>query len=386
MALGVVVAGAGAPAQATGATSASAGGVEAFAPESVTFVSSDRGWVLGVGRCLRRRCFGLLETTDGGSSWSQRPLPAGLATLPLGSGFPEPALNVRFADPLDGWIFGSVLEGGFPRPRLWATDDGGRSWHQQRLAWIGVDGSILDLEAAAGTAYILATANDGRVTVASSPVASGRWRRSQQVALLLPAGGAEASGSFVLEGARGWLVEGNDRGTSGSARLTSTGAWTAWTPSCRSVGGTFAVPAVTGNDMVAVCVMGGFASPLSPAAPRGARLGSSWLYVSHDAGGAFTAAAELGALGTFFGPIAEPVAGTILLGRSAAGSGELEASFDGGRRWTTVARGSVVYLGFTTSTRGVAITQSPSGGQAALLMSNDGGHRWRTVALPALRV
>ena len=166
--------------------------------------------------------------------------------------------------------------------------------------------------------------------------------------------------------------------------LAPTGAWTAWTPPCRSVGGTFAVPAVTGDDMAAVCVMGGFASPLSPAAPRGARLGSSWLYVSHDAGRTFTAAAELGALGTSFGPVAEPVPGTILVGRSAAGSNELEASFDGGLRWTTVAHGPVSYLGFTTPTQGVAITQSPSGGRAALLMSDDGGHRWRTVALPAL--
>jgi hypothetical protein len=137
--------------------------------------------------------------------------------------------------------------------------------------------------------------------------------------------------------------------------------------------------------MAAVCVMGGFAAPLSPAAPRGARLGSTWLYVSHDAGRTFTAAAELGALGTYFGPVAEPVPGTILVGRSSASAGELEASFDGGRRWTTVAHGSVVYLGFTTATQGVAITQSASGGHAALLMSYDGGHSWRTIALPAAR-
>ncbi len=379
----IVAAAAAGPARAASAVGAP---FQAFAPESVTFVSSNRGWVLGVGSCARGRCFGLLETTDGGTRWSQRPLPTGISALRPGSGFPGAVLSVRFADPLHGWISGNVLQGGFFRPRLWVTEDGGRSWRLQRLAWIGVDSSILDLEAAAGTAYLLATTNDGRVTVASSPVASGHWRRSRQVALLLPAGGAEASGSFVLEGARGWLVEGNDRGTSGSARLTSTGAWTTWTPPCRSVGGTFAVPAVTGNDMAAVCVMGGFASPLSAAAPRGARLGSSWLYISHNAGGAFTAAAELSdALGTFFGPVAEPVPGAIILGKSAAGSGMLEASFDGGRHWTTVAHGPVVYLGFTTSMQGVAITQSPSGAHAALLMSFDGGHRWQTVALPALR-
>lgn len=137
--------------------------------------------------------------------------------------------------------------------------------------------------------------------------------------------------------------------------------------------------------MVAMCVIGGFASPLTSAAPRGVRLGSSWPYVSHDADRTFTAAAELGALGTFFGPVAEPVARTILIGRSAADSGELKASFDSGRSFATVAHGPVVYVGFTTSTQSVAITRSPADAYGGMLISSDGGHRRRTVALPALR-
>jgi hypothetical protein len=292
---------------------------------------------------------------------------------------------VRFANSRDGWIFGGLLEGGLFRPRLWGTEDGGRTWQPIRLAWVGNDGSILDLEAAAGTAYLMAIANPGRVTIASTPVVSERWRRSRQIPLPLPAGGAEPSGSFVLEGKRGWLVEGNDRGVSGSAMLDPSGAWTTWRAPCRSVGGSYTVPAVTGDELAAVCVIGGFASPLSPAAPRGARLGSSWLYLSRDGGRTFSAAVELGALGTFFGPVAEPAPGTILLARSRASSGALEASFDGGREWTTVARVPVVYLGFTTPLQGVAISQSPAGGEAALLMSYDGGHSWQTISFPRLR-
>lgn len=362
-----------------------ADGASAFAPESVTFVSPSQGWVLGVGSCRGGGCLGLFKTTDGGSRWSQLPVPPGLASLRFASAFPGSAFNVRFADPLDGWLFGGILRGGYLHPQLWATHDGGRSWRPVRLALIDNDSSILDLEATASTAYLLVTTDRGSVTVARSPVATEQWTRAPQVLLLLPAGGAEPSGSLILEGAHGWLIEGNDRGTSGSARLTSNGSWTAWSPPCRNVGGTFAVPAAAGVDMAAVCVMGGFASPLSPAAPRGARLGSSWLYVSDDDGRSFTAAAELGGLGTFFGPVAEPVPGTILVGRSSVSSGELEASFDGGHRWTTVAHGSVVYLGFTTATQGVAITQSSSGAHGALLMSYDGGHRWRTIVFPALR-
>ncbi len=155
MCLAALVAGAVAAAQQALGTPARVGANQAFAPESVTFVSSSQGWVLGVGSCSRGRCFGLLETTDGGSSWSQRPLPAGLATMRPASPFDEVPLDVRFADPLDGWIFGGVLQGGYSRPRIWATHDGGRSWQLQRLAWVGGDTSILDLEATAVTAYLL---------------------------------------------------------------------------------------------------------------------------------------------------------------------------------------------------------------------------------------
>jgi hypothetical protein len=66
-----------------------ADGASAFAPESVTFVSPSQGWVLGVGSCRGGGCLGLFKTTDGGSRWSQLPVPPGLASLRLASAFPR---------------------------------------------------------------------------------------------------------------------------------------------------------------------------------------------------------------------------------------------------------------------------------------------------------
>ncbi len=272
-----------------------------FSPQSVTFVSPDTGWVLGTAPCASEgRCLSLRETTDAGRSWSTRPLPAALvaaADRKVGGDraalYPGAGLSVRFADAKDGWIEGGlavpVRQGGLASvsvvATLWSTHDGGRTWREQALRGLHRQGAILDLEAAAGTVYRIEINDRNAVTVESSPVTADRWLVDHTPRLGLPAGGGELSGAIVLQGTSGWLVEGNDRGTTGSARLDGNGRWVAWTPPCASVGGSLAVPAAsTPRELVATCVMGGFASPLTKAAPRGATVGSSWLYVSHDGG------------------------------------------------------------------------------------------------------
>jgi hypothetical protein len=337
-------------------------------------------------------CLALRETTDAGRSWSSVPLPGSLvaaadhnvdgapADLWEGSEF---GLNVRFADPTDGWIYGGLTVPGAVGPALWSTHDGGLSWRQQptgALTW-----SIFDLEAAAGRAYLMAEKKGwAGVTVESSPVARDDWHAV--LALGNNAGGAEPSGTIVLQGPNGWLVEGNDRGTAGSARLAGNGQWVAWTPPCASVGNSFAAPAASGaSGLVAVCVMGGFASGLSKAAPRGAALQSSWLYFSENGGATFEAGPELGLQGYSFGDVlASPSPGVVLLSRAYFGNGDaadqdLRASFDGGHHWTVVYRGVLSYLGFTSPEQGVGIVQS-SKRTTAMIMTFDGGHHWRPVA------
>jgi photosystem II stability/assembly factor-like uncharacterized protein len=125
--------------------------------------------------------------------------------------------------------------------------------------------------------------------------------------------------------------------------------------------------------------MGGFASPLSSAAPRGAVLGSTWLYTSDDAGRTFTSGPELGSGNVYFGSVlASPRPSTILVTRNIAPHQELLASFDAGRHWTVVYAGTVSYLHFVDATEGFALAQR-SKGRTQLIMTFDGGYNWFAV-------
>jgi hypothetical protein len=352
-----------------------------FEPLSVTFVSLTTGWALGRAPCRSSgECLALFETTDTGRSWSARSLPASLlaqADRKLDGRTAGVGLNVRFADPSDGWIFGGIpLASGSGVMVLWSTHDGGQVWHKQTIR--AFSGGIFDLEAGAGWAHAMAPDNGDGVAVESSPVSRDSWRSANKVALGDPAGGGEQSGSIVLQGGTGWLVEGNDRGTTGSARLDSAHQWAGWTPPCANVGGSFAVPAASSpHNLVAVCVMGGYASPMPKAAPRGATLGSTWLYTSDNGGMTFRAAVELSRQGYVFdGVLASPAPGVVFSGYGETGTDqELLGSFNGGHNWSVVYRGDISYLGFTSPSQGVAIVQLTNG-TTRMIMSFNGGRSW----------
>ncbi len=372
-----------------------------FDPVSVTFISLDIGWALGTAPCAKSRtCLALRETTDAGSTWTAKPLSTALLAAAdrvvngrlAAQYFGQ--LNVRFANHQDGWIYGSLpgptppagVDFIEPVQYLWSTHDGGRVWRQQSFAWLGKYGSLFDVEAAHGTVYVMGANKTYHVTVESSPVAEDNWHVANVEQLGLPAGGAQPSGTIVLNGSSGWLVVGNDRETSGAARLSADGKWVPWTPPCTSVGNSFATPAASsGATLVAVCTMGGFAQGLSPQAPPGAKLGSSWLYESDNGGSTFAAGPELRLLKNFYsyGVLASPAQGVIFISRPHGKGEELMASFDEGVRWKVVHQeiGQLFYLGFTSATQGVGLVQSPSGlsGTNTMIMTFDGGHHWARV-------
>jgi hypothetical protein len=364
-----------------------------FHPYSVTFVSLDTGWALGTAPCASAgACLELFETTNGGHSWSQRPLPAGLLAAAdrrvggVPADLAESAaggLNVRFADPQDGWIYGGIAV--VPKPSaasgteieavLWSTHDGGLQWQQQTLSGLGEQDLIFDLEAAHGTAHLMQSNTTNGVTIKSSPVSSDSWHVTNTARLGSPAGGGEQQGSFVLQGSSGWLVEGNDRGTTGSARLEG-GRWVSWTPPCASVGHSFAVPAAaTPEQLVASCVMGGFAYPLPKDAPPGAKLESNWLYFSDNGGNSFKHGPELPA--GFEGVLASPVPGVIF---GSIDGEELVASFDGGVHWAVAYPRELSFLGFTSPTQGVGIVRVFDAATSTMIMTYDGGHHWSPVS------
>ena len=376
-----------------------------FHPLSVTFVSLTRGWALGTVPCKSAgACLALRETTNAGHTWAARPLPAKLvrdADRTITNGLPNaspgsvrlPAalygpygLEVRFADARDGWIYGGLpSSAGSLEAVLWSTHDGGATWHHLAVLPGDLrryDGVVFDLEAAGGTAYLMAPNNSNGVSVESSPVGSDNWRPDTTPPLRNPAGGGQQSGAILLQGTRGWLLEGNDRGVTGSAQLLTTGKtkWSSWAPPCAQVGNSFFVPAAsTATNLVAVCQMGGFAYPLSKSAPPGARLGSYWLYVSKNGGASFSASRPLGGTSyPFSGPLASSSPSHIFLGY---GAHELLASFNSGRTWASVYKADFFYLGFTSPTQGVGLAWSspPNRATTRMVMTFDGGRHWAPV-------
>jgi hypothetical protein len=372
-----------------------------FSPLSVDFTTVTTGWALGTTPCHNDSvCLSLSKTTDAGRTWTVSPLPQSLLHLadrkidgtpaiqndsPFDSG--QLSMNVRFANANDGWIYGSLdippkvsdePTGAF-EPILWSTHDGGRVWKSQSQPWIYYEGTVLDLESNSNTVYYMALNKSFKVTVESSPVSQDRWHVSDSKGLYTPAGGGFLSGAIVFSGDRGWLVEGNDRGVSGSAQLSKNGKWVQWTPPCYSVGNSLAVPAAaTSNHLFAECRMGGYASPLSNTVPRGATLGSTWLYKSVNAGRTFTAVTELGPQSQYFGPeIAASSSGTILITESSSTpqSQNLLGSFDAGRHWSVVYSGYMVFMHFIDSNEGDALVER-SHGPNRLIMTFDGGHNW----------
>ena len=100
---------------------------------------------------------------------------------------------------------------------VWSTHNGGATWAQDHLpAGLNTTGTVFDLEAAAGRVYLMAHDKSFGVTVESSPLTHDSWSHDNAVGLGSPAGGGEQSGAFVLQGTHGWLVEGNDRGPPGA--------------------------------------------------------------------------------------------------------------------------------------------------------------------------
>jgi hypothetical protein len=374
-----------------------------FSPISVDFTSVLRGWALGIVPCHHKsHCLSLAMTNDAGRTWSTDPLPSALLQLAdhkidgipsvMGGTLDDdnPAyLNVRFANTRDGWIYGSLEassssgDGGSVTflTVIWTTHDGGLTWHSLSRSSMRDQDGVLDLEATSNTVYALALSKSFHVALESSPVHRNHWRVVHTTGLFTPAGGGPMSGAIVFAGSRGWLVEGNDRGTSGSAQLTDKGTWVPWRPPCKPVGNSLAVPAAsTQGQLIAECQIGGFASPLTKAAPRGAKLGSTWLYGSDNSGQTFAPVGELGPNSEYFAPtLAIPQPGTLVITGRNVRQQDLLVSFDNGRTWNTVYVGNVTFVHFVSANEGVALVQG-SKGPHQLIMTFDGGHDWLPVS------
>jgi hypothetical protein len=265
--------------------------------------------------------------------------------------------QVRFADPRDGWAF---------EPQLWSTHDGGVHWKQSSLT------SVWSLEAAGGHVHAVAldqSTND--YALESSVTTSDAWVRTGS--LQLGAGPVPAP-DLVLQGTTGWAIE-NDRTVVGGARLVSR-HWVAWHAPCATNGGTAVIGAATVSSLVAVCEQGIW-GPSGYTGPPAVRA-----YFSGNGGATFygggTVPGEADASGDV---VANPAAGVAVTDILTSTRRDLVETFNSGATWRVVASvsglASFTYLGFTSSSQGVAI--EANGTASALLMTFDQGRIWSPV-------
>lgn len=344
-----------------------------FAPDAVTFVSPQDGWIVGTAWCGSASCLAMAQTTDGGYTWSAAPAP--VATL-AATGSGTRAVSVRFANPQDGWIYA------LNPSRVWATHDGGAHWSLVSITGLASVADSIAMEAGAGYVRIaVISVTTHTVHVESSPVGVDSWTDSD-TGVPIGAGPVPAT-QLVLQGTAGWVIE-NDRTVVGGARLDRAGQWATWTPPCQTANGAASLAASSATDLAAVCQEGVW----GPAAnlPAGAAAPSTWLFGSSDGGSSFGPVGAIPSTLTEEGA-ASPVPSTIVVDGSLNGSntptGVVSASFDGGRTWQTVYQVPTNLawydLGFTTQTQGVLIGSSPSG--STFYMTRDGGHHWAPVRL-----
>ncbi|OYV61526.1 MAG: hypothetical protein B7Z69_00790 [Actinobacteria bacterium 21-73-9] len=375
----------GAASRLTGAASAR------FTPLSASFPTARRGWVLGTVPCaVRPACVQLRTTRDGGATWTVDALPTALLTLvdqryhTTIAALNSTGLGVRFANARDGWIYGTIdsfdYYGGITTSRwvvlLWSTHDGGTTWRRLNPPGLASQGPLYDLEVSKSEAYLLGDGPKFTAVLVASPVHRDHWRVVSTPPLPPSTGGSETTGNIVVSGHAGWLVEGGDRGITGSLRLGPGGQWLAWSPPCASVGNSYVVPVASdARHLVVVCEIGGVFAQPSPKAPPGATPGSWWLYSSSDAGTTFHAVRELHGVNGYFSVLASPTPRVMFLQYDRGSGLELVMSRDAGKSAQVVFRGTVTYLHFENASDGIGVVTSRSD-TPEMIVTHDGGRSW----------
>lgn len=333
-----------------------------FVPSSVTAVSTTTFWVLGQAPCASPPCTSVVRTNDGGAHFVGIPAPrAPLAT----NGPPQYAQDatavssLRFADDRNGWAFG---------PALWATHDGGQTWHQ-----VPLPGKVIDLAAAGGQVWALGgdcppNQGCGSFWLRRSPVGQDQF---QPVALPVPLTGPAPAPAIALQGSTVYLLV-NSASTGGRYRSTLLVSGDGGqhfarrqAPCEQDLGGSLSAAP---DAVWAVC-------------PTGMQ---SQIWRSTDGGLTF-ANVRTPTLTPNSAQVAPARGGVAVLVTYGT---RVWATADGGQSWAqaqipanlTSTDSAVFYVGMSDSSVGFALLSGPAPNTKTLLRSADGGRQWAGVA------
>jgi photosystem II stability/assembly factor-like uncharacterized protein len=339
-----------------------------FVGASLSFVSSDYGWVLGTAPCKHAPCTSLLRTTIGGRSWVGIPAPraslSGVAT--------DGVTSIRFANTDDGFAFD---------PGLWTTTNGGKNWTQTRTLGGMKRFTVVSLAATSnGTVYAVAERGSPESEGATGSMmllraGPHRTTFSSIRRISLPAG----QPSVVSAGASAYVASGKDLlsfGPVGEHTVKLPGRITASTSCHLAASGATALIAVCGSSVAA----GG--------------MGVRDVFGTTDGGTHWTRLPNPGAGdGWETDAVAETTNGHAVIATSNAGRAGLLTTVDDAQTWRTTLSfnnangpsltdlgfennldGSVIYNGVIN---GLSHTPRPAG---VLYRTSDGGVSWHRVA------
>ena len=305
------------PPASTPASSPPASVRPGFAASDVSFVSAQRGWVLGSGQ--------LLTTDDGALSWTALPAP------------PAGATRLRFATSAVGYAWRT---GG----ALWLTTDGAASWQPGRL------GQVLSLETASGWVWAIAGPQP-YPDVWRAPVGSTVWTTLGFT--------PDRSATLLVHGPAAYVT-----GQEGAGPIPPSVEVYTGTQSGRHQAvpcpATLPVPyarlgASTDGSLVLVCDVQGQSAEYDLA------------YISADGGSSWTAITA---------PPAWPDGVTAITGKRFSWNGNVLVSSGGA--WTVALAGppgGFSLVGFETDQQGVALSVG-----GALWITRDGGSTWSRVS------
>ena len=337
-----------------------------FVIESFTAVSPSRWWVLGNLPCGVQRCTEIAATSDGGASFAMLPGPGG----PYGSqpAAQAPATAIRFANPRDGWAWGS---------KLYSTHDGGHHWTP-----ITVPGQVTEMESGSDRVFAVITppipgcSTSG--TCSDLIPGSEIWRTSPgSDSWEADPAGLSVSGAMAVHGRSVWIINSvptKDGPAAGIGLLYSSDDGDHFITQPQPVSGvTCGYQPVSTQMLWAYCSGGHF----------------MFVYRSTDAGAHFTLTDNgetVDANGCPNGSQLAAASQSVAVAACDLSGQPLLQTSDSGTTWHVVQPalnpdGSWEPIGFTTAVTGYALWQELSGQtpKVQLWRTTNGGSSWDKV-------